>query len=76
MENGVKKTIIPPVIWLDGIIYDDAVCGWVVMGSDGVKYAIPHKEQTDLQEGERVQFVPRQDIWRGKRWIKRLLFVP
>lgn len=75
MPQNTPAILVGTEQWMDGIVvpFDG---GLAVLADDGLKYVIPRRDHEGVNEGDRVQFVPRQGAFRRKRWSKKLLLRP
>lgn len=67
-----EVTRVPPAEWFEGRVNDDLT---MVIAEDGTEYRLPRREQRGLKDGERVKFTLSSKIYRGKRSVKRIMFL-
>ncbi|MBI2099318.1 hypothetical protein HYT45_02800 [Candidatus Uhrbacteria bacterium] len=66
-------TRVTPVEWLEGRVSGDCA---KVIAANGAEYRIPFREQTDLKDGMLVKFTLCHSRYKGKQWVKRIMFLP
>lgn len=68
---------IPPVEWMNGkVIKVLPSVEVIVLGEDNLEYIVPQRDVAHLKVDDLVQFVPRNGLFRSKRWTTKIVLRP